>query len=61
LNRNICIVFKQQFVPLSSLKRWGDKSDQQLQPTDYSLLEGPRHRISPFPYIEQINNRFIIW
>lgn len=48
-------------IPLDSLKRWGEKDEYQLRPTDYSSLENPRHRASPFPCSDQINNRFIIW
>lgn len=48
-------------VSVQSLQRWGKKSEEQLRPTDYSLLEKPRHRASPFPCSDQVNNRFIIW
>lgn len=48
-------------VSVQSLQRWGRKNEVQLQPTDYSQLEKPRHRASPFPCTDQVNNRFIIW
>lgn len=48
-------------ISIQSLPRWGKKNELQFQPTDYSSLEGPRHRASPFPCSDQINNRFIIW
>lgn len=47
---------------MSSLPCWGEKNESQLRPADYSsALEGPRHRTSPFPCSEHINNRLIIW
>lgn len=49
-------------VPITTLTSWGRKDEfSKLQPTDYSCLEIPRHRASPFPCSDNINNRFIIW
>lgn len=48
-------------ISITNLQRWGKKHELQLHPTDYSTLEKPRHRNSPFPCSDQINNRFIIW
>lgn len=48
-------------ISIQSLSRWGKRNDLNVKPTDYSTLEGPRHRASPFPRSDQINSRFIIW
>lgn len=48
-------------VPITALQSWGRKDELHLKPTDYSSLEVPRHRASPFPCSDSINTRFIIW
>ncbi|XP_031640596.1 protein GDAP2 homolog isoform X4 [Contarinia nasturtii] len=48
-------------ISIQSLSRWDKHNDFHVKPTDYSALEGPRHRASPFPRSDQINSRFIIW
>lgn len=48
-------------VPITALQSWGRKDDLNFKPTDYSSLEVARHRVSPFPVSDSINNRFIIW
>lgn len=48
-------------ISIQSLSRWGRQHNFNVKPTDYSALEGPRHRASPFPCSDQINSRFIIW
>ncbi|XP_050074211.1 protein GDAP2 homolog isoform X2 [Anopheles maculipalpis] len=62
---------QQHFVTLSSLKRWGEQSEDDRgqprpRPTDYSQFAanfetGPKHPVTPFPCDAQINNRFVIW
>lgn len=48
-------------VPITKLQNWGNKDNFTLRPTDYSLLEQPRHKASPFPCSDNINSRFYIW
>lgn len=48
-------------ISVQSLSRWGRQNEFLVKPTDYSALEGPRHRANPFPCSDQINSRFIIW
>lgn len=48
-------------ISIQTLPRWGRQNEFNFKPTDYSALEGPRHRVTPFPCSDQINSRFIIW
>ncbi|XP_059615671.1 protein GDAP2 homolog isoform X1 [Phlebotomus argentipes] len=52
-----------QFVSLPSLPRWGHQTAQlHLRRADYSgLVDQPRHKLSPFPHAQHINNRLILW
>lgn len=48
-------------VKITALQSWGRKDELHIKPTDYSSLDVPRHRASPFPCSDSINSRFIIW
>ncbi|CAO1345697.1 unnamed protein product [Diamesa serratosioi] len=51
-----------QYTALSSLKRWSEINKSAiLPPTNCSSLASPRNNQSPFPFNEEINNRFILW
>lgn len=50
-------------VSADDLSSWACCPDDtsQLQRTDYSTLEPPRHRASPFQCSDRINRHFVLW
>lgn len=48
-------------VRIDTLANWQKKGNQHNRPTDYSLINAPRYKQSPFPCKPNINKRFILW